>query len=102
MSEPAVQEDANGVTFSAKIVPGSSRTVVAGVLENAIKIRVAAAPEKGKANQCLVEFLARQLGVRKNAVEIVSGRTSPLKQVRVGGISATQLLEGLGLGEGKS
>ena len=101
-SEPAVQEDVNGVTFSVKIVPGSSRTVVAGVLENTIKIRVAAAPEKGKANQCLVEFLARQLGVRKNAVEIVSGRTSPLKQVRVGGLSATQLLERLGLGEGKS
>jgi len=102
MSRPAVQEDAKGVTFSAKIVPGSSRTVVAGVLENMIKIRVAAAPEKGKANQCLVEFLARQLGVRKNAVAILSGPTSPVKQVRVGGISATELLDRLGLGEGRS
>jgi uncharacterized protein (TIGR00251 family) len=102
MSKPVIQESVDGVVFTAKVVPGSSRTMVAGVLEKMIKIRVAAAPEKGKANQCLVEFLARQLGVRKNAVEIISGPTSPLKQVRVGGISATELLERLGLGAGRS
>jgi uncharacterized protein (TIGR00251 family) len=98
-SKPAIQEDATGVVFTAKIVPGSSRTVVAGTLEDMIKIRVAAAPEKGKANQCLIAFLARQLGVKKNAVEILTGHASPVKQVKVGGISAAQLLEGLGLSE---
>jgi len=64
-----------------------------------VKIRVAAAPEKGKANQCLVTFLAKQLGVRKSDVEIVSGQTRPVKQVRVTGISAAELLEKLGLNE---
>ncbi len=98
-SKPAIQEDATGVVFTAKIVPGSSRTVVAGVLEDMIKIRVAAPPEKGKANQCLIVFLAQQLGVKKNAIEILSGHTHPVKQVRVVGISAAQLREGLGLSE---
>lgn len=97
MSKPALQEDAGGVVFTAKIVPGSSRTAVAGVLEEMVKIRVAAPPEKGKANQCLVAFLSKQLGVRKNAIEIIAGQTNPVKQVRIDGISAAMLLERLGL-----
>lgn len=98
MSQPAIQESADGVTFTAKVVPGSSRTTVAGVLENMVKIRVGAPPEKGKANQCLVAFLARQLGVKKNAVEIAAGHSNPVKQIRVAGISAADLLTRLGLG----
>jgi uncharacterized protein (TIGR00251 family) len=98
-SKPTIVEDAGGVVFTAKIVPGSSRTVVAGTLENMIKIRVAAAPEKGKANQCLIAFLAEELGVKKNAVEILSGQTNPVKQVRVAGIGAADLLARLGIGE---
>ncbi len=98
MSEPAIQESLSGVVFSVKIVPGSSRTALAGLLGDMVKIRVAAPPEKGKANQCLIEFLATQLGVRRNAIEILAGQTSPTKQVRVAGISAKTLLERLGLG----
>jgi hypothetical protein len=98
-SQPTILETADGVVFTAKIVPGSSRTVVAGTLESMIKIRVAAAPEKGKANECLIAFLAKQLGVKKNAIEILSGHTHPVKQVRVSGIQTAKLLEGLGLRE---
>jgi len=102
MTAPAsgrtIQEDARGVVFTAKIVPGSSRTAVAGTLENMVKIRVAAPPEKGKANQCLIAFLAQQLGIKKNAVEILTGHTNPVKQIRVAGLSAAALLERLGLG----
>lgn len=97
MSKPTIQEDAGGVVFTAKIVPGSSRTTVAGVLDDMVKIRVAAPAEKGKANQCLIAFLAGQLGVKKNAIEIIAGQTNPVKQVRVEGISAAILLERFGL-----
>jgi hypothetical protein len=99
MSKPAIQENADGVTFTAKIVPGSSRTAVSGVLDTMIKIRVAAPPEKGKANQCLIAFLAGQLGVKKNAIEILAGQMNPVKQLRVAGISAADLLDRLGLSE---
>jgi len=99
MTKLAVHENSHGVVFTAKIVPGSSRTTVAGVLDDMVKIRVAAAPEKGKANQCLVAFLAKQLGIRKSDIEIVSGQTRPVKQVQVTGISAAQLLERLGISE---
>jgi len=97
MCKPTIQANADGVTFTAKIVPGSSRTAVSGLLDDMIKVKVAAAPERGKANQCLVAFLAKRLGVRKNAVHITTGQTSPVKQVDVKGISPETLLEKLGL-----
>ncbi len=96
-SGPAIREDAEGVVFTAKIVPGSSRTTVAGALGDMIKIRVAAPPEKGKANDCLTAYLAKQLGVKKNAIEILSGHTNPVKQVKVAGITAADLQAKLGL-----
>ncbi len=96
MPEPEIQEDEQGVVLIAKIVPGSSRTALAGILDRMVKIKVAAPPEKGKANECLVAYLARQLGVRKNAIAIVAGQTSPVKHVRIEGISAQTCLERLG------
>ena len=62
-----------------------------------LKVKVAAAPEKGKANAALAAFLAKQLGIRKNAVTIVSGQTSPVKQIEVAGITASALLAALGI-----
>jgi uncharacterized protein (TIGR00251 family) len=97
MPKPSVQESPHGVVFRVKVVPGSSRTMVSGVLSDMVKIRIAAAPEKGKANHCLITLLADQLGVRENAIEIIAGQTNPVKQVRVAGISAEELLNRLGL-----
>jgi uncharacterized protein (TIGR00251 family) len=83
------------VVFTAKVVPGSSRTCVCGLLGGMLKIKVSAQPKKGKANQNLIEFLAKQLGVKKNAVSIISGQTNPIKQVQVLGVSADSLNEKL-------
>jgi len=87
------------VVFEAKIVAGSSRTVVSGLLDGMLKIKVGAAPEKGKANKCVCEFLAKQLAVKKKSVKIVSGQSSPVKSIEVLGISAAALLKRLKLDE---
>ncbi len=97
MSNLAVEEIDDGVVFAVKVVPGSSRTAVCGLLGEMVKIKISAAPEKGKANKCLLDFLAKQLGVKKNAVIIVSGKTSAVKQVQVTGLSVEQLLNKLNL-----
>lgn len=98
MANLTVREVEEGVVFTAKIVPGSkTQTMVCGLLNGAVKIKVSAAPEKGKANKCLVEYLAGQLGVKKRAVSIISGGTTAVKQIRVRGISVERLLRGLGL-----
>jgi len=98
MANPAIQEFDGGVVFTAKIVPGSnSPTRICGLLDGMLKVKVSAVPQKGKANQCLLKFLAKQLGVKKNAVSIISGQTSQVKHVQVSGISADTLLKKLGL-----
>jgi uncharacterized protein (TIGR00251 family) len=97
MSKPSIHDDGHHITFVAKIVPGSSKTAVVGVLDDTIKIKVAAPPEKGKANKCLIAFLAGQLGVRKDCIRITAGQTSPVKHVQVIGISTAFLRERLGL-----
>lgn len=70
-----------------KVTPRSARTEVAGELaDGTLKIRVAAPPEDGRANEALTEFLAAHFGVARSAVRIVSGRSGTQKLVRVDGI----------------
>ncbi len=102
MSNLVVEEIDNSVVFKVKVVLGSSRTAVCGLLNEMVKIKVSAAPEKGKANKCLLDFLAKQLGVKKNAVSIISGKTSAIKNVQVLGISVEQLLNKLNLNKQSS
>ena len=97
MANLRIQEVDEGVIFTAKIVPGSSRTSVCGLLDGMVKIKVAAEPEKGKANQYLIELLAKQLGVKKNAFSIISGKTKAIKHMQVLGISPETLLKKLNL-----
>lgn len=94
-----IQEIDGGVVLGVKVVPGSSKTAITGALGGMLKIKIAAAAEKGKANQCLVEFLAKQLGVKKNSISIIRGKTSPVKSIKVPGISAETLLKKLKLSE---
>lgn len=101
-AEPDIQTEGSNVTFVAKVVPGSSRTAVVGILDHMIKVKVAAPPEKGKANQCLIAFLAKKLGLRKKAVCIVTGQGNPVKHVRVVGVSAETLRKKLGLDSPRS
>ncbi|MFC1676144.1 DUF167 domain-containing protein [Planctomycetota bacterium] len=95
MAALEITEVEGGVVFGAKIVPGSSKTVIAGTLDGRLKVKVAAAPEKGKANDCLVGFLSKRLGVKKNAIEIVAGKTRPIKQILVSGVSRETVLSRL-------
>lgn len=83
--------------LTVKVVPASSRTSLAGLLNGMLKIKVAAAPQKGKANRALIEFIAKKLGVKKNAVRIIAGETNQVKNVEVAGITAEQALEKLSL-----
>jgi len=97
MANLMIQKTDDGVVFTAKVVPGSSRTAVCGLFDGMLKIKVSAAPEKGKANECLIEFLAKQLGMKKNAVRMISGWTGRVKRLQVSGISAAMLLKKLNL-----
>lgn len=83
-----IADDA-GVRLRLHIQPGAKKTEVAGLHGEALKIRLAAPPVDGKANACLIAFLADRLGVAKAAISLVSGDTSRAKRVRISGIDAT-------------
>ena len=74
-----------------KVVPGASRTRYLGEWEGRARIAVAAAPERGKANDELTAFLAKALKLPKRAVSVVSGHTTPLKVIRIEGASARSI-----------
>lgn len=78
--------DGDGVTLRLHIQPGAKKTEVAGLYGEALKIRLAAPPVDGKANACLVAFLAARLGVAKAAIGLLSGETSRAKRVRISGV----------------
>ena len=63
--------------------PGAKRTEVVGLHGDSLKLRLASPPVDGKANACLVAFLATRLGVRKNQINIVRGANSRQKTVVV-------------------
>ncbi|HTK57032.1 MAG TPA: DUF167 domain-containing protein [Gemmatimonadales bacterium] len=75
-----------GVEIALHIQPRASRTEVIGAHGDALKIRLAAPPVDGEANDELVRFLAKTLGVTKSAVTIVRGATGRKKVVRVEGV----------------
>jgi len=68
--------------LSVKVVPKSSRNeIVEQQADGTLRIKVAAAPEKGKANAELCDFLAKEFGVGRSRVEVVSGHASHRKCV---------------------
>ncbi|MFQ3547443.1 MAG: DUF167 domain-containing protein [Termitinemataceae bacterium] len=71
------------ILVDIKAVPGASKTEIAGITDTQLRIRIAAAPEEGKANQELISFLANQLCCPKKEVYLVSGEKSRLKRVRI-------------------
>ena len=68
--------------LNIKVVPKSSRNEIVEVQsDGTLRIKIAAAPEKGKANAELCDFLAQQFGVPRSRVEVVAGHASQRKQV---------------------
>lgn len=77
--------------LKVKVVPGASRTEVVGRLGEALKVRVAAPPEGGKANREVVALLAAKVGLPVAAVTVVSGQASPSKVLAFQGLDAATL-----------
>lgn len=84
----AIRSEKNAVLLPIKVVPGASRTRLMGEWDGRLKIAVAAPAEKGKANRAVLALLAARLGVRRKALQIVAGETSPEKTIRIADITA--------------
>lgn len=70
--------------LSVRVIPSASKTEVVGwMADGCLKIRLAAPPVDGKANQELISFLSKTLRVPTSELEITNGRTSKKKTVRL-------------------
>jgi uncharacterized protein len=70
------------MTLRVKVIPRSAKTEIVGAMaDGTLKIKVAAPPEKGKANDELIRFLTAHY--KAASVEIISGHSAALKMVRL-------------------
>ncbi len=75
----------NEITLKIKVEPRSSKSGIAGPYGDALKVKLTSPPVEGKANKELIEVLAKELGVRKKDIEIISGKSSKNKTVKITG-----------------
>lgn len=87
MSAFEVRESGGRVRFTVHVQPRASRTEIAGLHGNALKIRLSAPPVDGAANDALVKFLASIFAVPRHAVRILAGETSRSKIVEIEGVT---------------
>ena len=72
------------IVLRVHVQPGAGRTAVVGRHGDALKVKVGAPPEGGRANAAVADLLASTLGVPASGVELVSGATSRSKRFRIG------------------
>lgn len=73
--------------IKVKVIPRSSMNRIVGKEGDVYKVKITSPPVDGSANKALVELFAKKLGVAKGSVEIVSGKRSKLKMIRIYGAS---------------
>jgi uncharacterized protein (TIGR00251 family) len=98
VTAPWLRQSGDDVMLSLHVQPGAKKTEVAGEHGDALKIRLAAPPVDGKANDCLIAFLAELLGVARSRLELVAGASSRAKRVRVAALDTATILARLGPG----
>lgn len=98
-----VEAHDEGCVVSVRAQPGARKNRVVGICNRQLKVAVTAPPDKGKANDALVEVLADALNVKRSQVELVSGRGSRVKKFLIRGTTiadvirkATELLGTIG------
>lgn len=88
MSELRLDEGNGRVRLNVHVQPRSTRSEIAGVHGDALKVRLTSPPVDGAANEALVKFLAETFAVGRRAVRILAGQHSRSKIVEIEGITA--------------
>ena len=96
-----VQDTKDGAILTVHIQPKASTTECVGIHGDAVKIRVAAPPVDGAANEELIRFLARRLSISSTSVQIHSGASGRHKRVLLKGTTAQLVMACLNLGDRK-
>ncbi len=97
MNEPPrwLRAHGDGVRLQIKVVPRASRNEIGEALGDRLKLKIAAPPVDSAANEELVGFLAKRLGVSRGAVQLTHGQSSRSKTVVIRGVTVEQVTDGL-------
>jgi uncharacterized protein (TIGR00251 family) len=88
-----LEQNARGVIISVKAHAGARQNAILGERNDALRVAVTAAPEKGKANRAIIALLSDSLGVPKSAIELISGDTSPQKRFLIASANLASIAE---------
>ncbi len=80
-----------GCVLIVRAQPGARRTGIQGEVAGALKIAVSAPPDKGKANEAIIEVLRDALGLKNSQIQLIGGLTNRQKKFVIRGCSKTQL-----------
>jgi len=86
-----IQEQAGAAIFSVRVQPRASKDEIASEMAGALKVRLQAPAVENRANDALIEFLARLLKTPKSAVRILSGDRSRTKRIEIRGVTGQQI-----------
>lgn len=75
----------DAIIIQVKVIPASSRSMIAGILDGALKIKLNSPPVEGKANKECIVFLSKLLKVQKSSIQIIKGDTNKLKTISIKG-----------------
>ena len=83
--------------IKVKLIPRSSKNQIIGKDGDVLKVKVTSPPVEGLANKALIELLAKRLGIPKGRINIISGKSSRLKSLRIHDLSLREVTERLGV-----
>ena len=82
--------DEGAITFTLRVQPRATKSAVVGEMEGALKLKLAAPPVDGAANEELIRFLAKLFAVPRRSVLILSGATAKTKIIRIHDLTSQQ------------
>jgi len=88
-----LKEDKNGVVFTVKVQPRSSKNEICGIYGDAVKIKLTSPPVEGEANESLINFLSKSLNICKGQIEIIGGHKSKNKLIKMRGVKRERIEE---------
>jgi uncharacterized protein (TIGR00251 family) len=94
---PVLEPTVGGIRLRIQVQPRAARTELAGLHGDALRIRLAAPPVDGAANEALVRFLAGTLGVARSSVAITAGVSGRRKTVVIEGVTVPRAAAALGV-----
>jgi uncharacterized protein len=82
--------DDDTITFTVRAQPRATKSAIVGEVEGALKLKLAAPPLDGAANEELIRFLAKLFAVPRRNISILSGASAKTKIIRIAGLSSQQ------------